>query len=201
MAVFSRTASASVYHYVTSAWRIITKHRWHSICLIVSASFEGMIFAEQMKKFALKEKWNIRKIIWLMEDTNINETMKEINNAITNNNTEAIVMHSRSGNEERLFKLIQELGIDKYKTVWIITDITTQFVNELSNLPQGLLKISLRRPTLCHDYGIYDDALHDIMLLFQLSFEESLRELFRNSSVISCKKEINSQELRRLAKR
>ena len=37
-----------------------------------------MIFAEQMKKFALKEKWNIRKIIWLMEDTNINETMEEI---------------------------------------------------------------------------------------------------------------------------
>ena len=201
MAVFSRTASPSVYHYVTSAWRIITKHRWHTICLIVSASFEGMIFAEQIKKFALKEKWNIRKIIWLMEDTKINETMEEINNAITNNNTETIVMHSRSGNEERLFKLIQELGIDKYKTVWIITDITTQFVNELSNLPQGLLKISLRRPTRCHDYGIYDDALRDIMLLFQLSFEESLRELFRNSSVISCKKEISSQELRRLAKR
>lgn len=195
---FTRTTFPSVYHYATSAWKIITKHRWRTICLILSACYEGKKFAEQMATFAFQEKWEILKIVWLMDDMIGHGTEAELKDVLTYN-SDVTVMHSRLGNEERFFKLIQEVGVSNYKTVWIVTDITTQLTTESNNLPEGLLKISLGRPEHFHDYSIY--AFQDVMMLFKLSFEESVKECCKNSDVTSCEKGINSQKIRRIAKR
>ena len=189
-----------MYHYATSAWKVITKHRWQTVCLILSACYEGKTFAEQMARFAFQEKWEILKIVWLMDDMIGNGTEAELKDVVMYN-SDVTVMHSRLGNEEGLFKLIQELGVGNYKTVWIVTDITTQLTTGSNNLPEGLLKISLGRPEHCHDYNIYKDAFQDAMMLFKLSFEESVKECYKNFDATSFEKGINSQKIRRIAKR
>ena len=93
------------------------------------------------------------------------------------------------------------LGVSRHKTVWIVTDITTYLITNSENLSQGLLKISLKTPEQCHDHSIYSNALQDTMLLFQLSFEESVRDSYDKTDVKGCGERIDSRNFRQTAKR
>lgn len=197
---FTRVTLPSIYHYATSACKIIKKYRWRTICLIISASYEGKVFVDQMTEFAVKEKAEILKIVWLVDGTIGNGTTTELRDVIRQG-SDVIVMHSRLGDEERFFELIQELGVSKHKTVWVVTDITTYVTTDTRNLPEGLLKISLKRPNQCHDYSVYDNALHDALLLIQMSFEESVKECYENTGVKNCSKGSHSKKIWQSAKR
>ena len=176
----------SIFRYVTSAWKIIKKHGWETISLVLSADYEGITFVESMRSYALQEKWQILKVVWLTEDAIGNATKTELKDVVTNTRNDVIVVHSRLGQDGQLFEMVQELGLSKQKAVWIITEITSHQFKNCQNLPQGLLKISLKRPEMHHDSIIYDNTLYDAITLLQLSFEESLKECSLNFNVEDC---------------
>ena len=197
---FTRVTFPSVYHYATSAWKIITKHRWRTVCFILSANYEGKTFAGEMIRFAFQEKQEILKTVWLMDEAIGNKTETELKDVIKHRSG-VIVMHSRLGYEAQFFEVIQKLGVSRHKTVWIVTDITTDLTTNSQNLPEGLLKISLKTPEQCHNHSIYSNALQDTMLLFQLSFEESVRDSCDKTDVKSCGERIGSRNFRQTVKR
>jgi len=186
---------------VTSAWRIIKKHGWEIISLVLSADYEGITFAGSMRSYAFQEKWQILKVVWLTEDPIGNGTKSELKDVVSNTRNDVIVMHSRLGQNGQLFEIAQELGISKQKAIWIVTEITSHQFKSCEKLPQGLLRINLKRPEKHHDYVLYDHALHDAVSLFQLSFEESLKEYSLNFNVEDCGKRITCERIRRISKR
>ena len=186
---------------MTSAWRIIKKHGWEIISLVLSADYEGITFAGSMRSYAFQEKWQILKVVWLTEDPIGNGTKSELKDVVSNTRNDVIVMHSRLGQNGQLFEIAQELGISKQKAIWIVTEITSHQFKSCEKLPQGLLRINLKRPEKHHDYVLYDHALHDAVSLFQLSFEESLKEYSLNFNVEDCGKRITCERIRRISKR
>ena len=186
---------------MTSAWRIIKKHGWDTISLVLSADYEGITFVENMRSYAFQEKWEILKVVWLTEHQIGNGKKTELKDVVTNTRNDVIVMHSRLANDGQFFEIIQELGVSNQRALWIITEITSYQVQNCQRLPQGLLKISLRRPEKHHDYILYDNALHDAILLFQLSFEESLKEYSLNFNAEDCEQKITRDRIRSISKR
>ena len=143
---------------------------------MLSADYEGITFVESMRSYAFQEQWQILKVVWLTEDLIGNGTKTELKDVVGNTRNDVIAMHSRLGKDRQLFEIVQELGLSKQKAVWIITEITSHQFKNCQKLTQGLLKISLKRPEKHHDYVIYGNALHDAVSLFQISFEDSLKE-------------------------
>lgn len=186
---------------MTSAWRIIKKHGWDTISLVLSADYEGITFVENMRSYAFQEKWEILKVVWLTEHQIGNGKKTELKDVVTNTRNDVIVMHSRLANDGQFFEIVQELGVSNQRALWIITEITSYQVQNCQRLPQGLLKISLRRPEKHHDYILYDNALHDAILLFQLSFEESLKEYSLNFNAEDCEQKITRDRIRSISKR
>jgi len=168
---------------------------------VLSADYEGITFVESMRSYAFQEKWQILKVVWLTEDPIGNGTKTELKDVVGNTTNDVIVMHSRLWQDAQLFEIVQELGLRKQKAVWIITEITSHQFKNCQKLPQGLLKISLKRPEKHHDYVIYENALHDAVSLFQLSFEESLKEYSLNFNVEDCGQRITRDRIRRISKR
>jgi len=166
----------------------------------ISANYEGKTFADEMLRFAFQEKWEILKTVWLMDEAIGNATEAEPKEVIRHR-SDVIAINSRLDNEDKFFVVIQKLGVSKHKTVWIVTDITTHITTNSQNLPEGLLKISLKTPEQCHDHSIYGNALQDTMLLFQLSFEESVRDSCDKTDKKSCGGRIDSRNFRQTAKR
>ena len=186
---------------MTSAWRIIKKHGWDTISLVLSADYEGITFVENMRSYAFQEKWEILKVVWLTEHQIGNGKKTELKDVVTNTRNHVIVMHSRLANDGQFFEIVQELGVSNQRTLWIITEMTSYQVQNCQRLPQGLLKISLRRPEKHHDYILYDNALHDAISLFQLSFEESLKEYSLNFNAEDCEQKITRDRIRSISKR
>ena len=186
---------------MTSAWRIIKKHGWDTISLVLSADYEGITFVENMRSYAFQEKWEILKVVWLTEHQIGNGKKTELKDVVTNTRNDVIVMHSRLANDGQFFEVVQELGVSNQRALWIITDITSYQVQNCQRLPQGLLKISLRRPEKRHDYILYDNAFHDAISLFQLSFEESLKEYSLNFNAEDCEQKITRDRIRSISKR
>ena len=186
---------------MTSAWRIIKKHGWDTISLVLSADYEGITFVENMRSYAFQEKWEILKVVWLTEHQIGNGKKTELKDVVTNTRNDVIVMHSRLANDGQFFEIVQELGVSNQRALWIITEITSYQVQNCQRLPQGLLKISLRRPEKHHDYILYDNALHDAISLFQLSFEESLKEYSLNFNAEDCEQKITRDRIRSISKR
>ena len=186
---------------MTSAWRIIKKHGWDTISLVLSADYEGITFVENMRSYAFQEKWEILKVVWLTEHQIGNGKKTELKDVVTNTRNDVIVMHSRLANDGQFFEIVQELGVSNQRALWIITEITSYKVQNCRRLPQGLLKISLRRPEKHHDYILYDNALHDAISLFQLSFEESLKEYSLNFNAEDCEQKITRDRIRSISKR
>ena len=137
-----------------------------------------------------------------MDETIGKDTKTELGNMLRHD-SDVIVMHGRLGRlKGRFFELIQELGVRQYKTVWIVTEITTNLATDSRNLPEGLLKISLKKPEQYHDYSIYEKALQDALLLFQLSFEESVEEFYSESKELKgCERGMHSKKLWKIARR
>ena len=190
-----------MFRYVTSAWRIIKKHGWDTISLVLSADYEGITFVENMRSYAFQEKWEILKVVWLTEHQIENGKKTELKDVVTNTRNDVIVMHSRLVNDGQFFEIVQELGVSNQKAQWIITEITSHQFKNRQRLPQGLLKISLKRPEKHHDYILYDNALHDAISLFQLSFEESLKEYSLNFNAEDCEQKITRDRIRSISKR
>lgn len=191
----------SISRYVTSVWRIIKTHRWKTISLVLSADYEGNTFVDSMRSYAFQEKWKIPKVVWLTEDAIGHGTKTELKDVVSNKRNDAIVMHSRLGYDGQFFEIIRELGVSKQRAMWIITEVTSHQLKNCQELPQGLLKISIKRPGRHHDYIIYDNVLHDAISLIQLSFEESLKECSLNSNVEDCGQGITPDKIRWISKR
>ena len=198
---FTRVVFPSVFRYVSSAWRIIKKHGWNTISLVLSADYEGITFVESMRNYAFQEKWEILKVVWLTEHLFGNGTKTELKDVVSNTRNDVIVMHGRLGQDGQLFEIVQELGVSNQKAVWIVTEITSHQFKNCQRLPEGLLKINLKRPEKHHDYILYNNALHDAISLFQLSFEESLKEYSLNFNVEDCGQNITRDRIRSIFKR
>ena len=117
----------------------------------MSANYEGQTFADLMLHLGLQEHWEILPVVWLLDETleNVAST-DELKKAIKLN-SDVTVMHSRLTHMERFFELVQELGANKHKAVWIVTDITIHLIKDSHYLPEGLLKIKLKAPHRFHD--------------------------------------------------
>lgn len=168
---------------------------------MLSADYEGITFVESMRSYAFQEKWQILKVVWLSEQLIENGTKTELKDVVTNTRNDVIVVHSRLGKDGQFFETVQDLGVSNQKAVWIITEITSHQFKTCQRLPQGLLKISLKRPEKHHDFIIYDNALHDAISVFQLSFEESLKENSLNFSAEDCGQKITRDRIRSISKR
>ena len=88
---------------MTSAWRIIKKHGWDTISLVLSADYEGITFVENMRSYAFQEKWEILKVVWLTEHQIGNGKKTELKDVVTNTRNDVIVMHSRLANDGQFF--------------------------------------------------------------------------------------------------
>lgn len=198
---FTRVVFPSIIRYVTSAWTIIKKHGWGTISLVLSADYEGFTFMECMQSYTVKEKWQILKVVWLTEGMIGNDTKTELKDVVADTRNDVVVVHSRLGQDGQFFEMVQELGVSKPKAVWIITEITSHQFKNCQELPQGLLKISVKRPEKQFDYNIYKNVLHDAILLFQLSFEESFIECSLNFNEEDCGQGNTLANLKRIFKR
>ena len=168
---------------------------------MLSADYEGLTFMECMQSYTVKEKWQILKVVWLTEGMIGNDTKTELKDVVADTRNDVVVVHSRLGQDGQFFEMVQELGVSKPKAVWIITEITSHQFKNCQELPQGLLKISVKRPEKKFDYNIYKNVLHDAILLFQLSFEESFIECSLNFNEEDCGEGNTLANLKRIFKR
>lgn len=197
---FTKAWFPSIYQYVTSAWRFIKKYRWRTISLIVSANYEGQTFADLMLHLGLQELWEILPVVWLLDETIENGTSTELKKAIKLN-SDVVVMHSRLSHMERFFELVQEVGANKHKAVWIVTEITTHLIKDSHYLPEGLLKIKLKVPHRFYDDPVHENALQDALTLLHMAFEETIEDAYKNNDGKSCEPRIPRTKLWKIAKR
>ena len=153
---------------------------WRILCLVLSADYEGTVFAGEMIKYKKKEKWNILNTVWVPRcwenGTELTSKLKEV----LSNESDVVIVHMRDSRNDEMFQLLDMLGVKTSRASWLLTDITT-FGVSMVNLPAGSVKIS-PWTTLHRDYMVH--ALYDAVHLIALSAAAAI-ETSGNNEIIN----------------
>ena len=163
---FTRVAVPSIKYYAQVIWEFMKKIERSSLCLVLSADSDGEALADSMARMAKDEKWLIKRIFWLAENSLVSiETEIE---SIISEQSDVVVVHSRDKDNDPLFRAMKKFNATG--SIWILTHITEYGISHLDVLPTGLIKINARKRQVNLDYTLYSDAIYDAFLLFQTAF-------------------------------
>ena len=173
---FTRVAAPSVVGYAQAMVKIIEKIGWQKLTIVVSTTYDGKVFADAMNYLALKEKWIVLSTLWI-GDESLNEIAAVVRN-ITQSKPDVVIGHIRQRSNEKLFQAI--LDLQAVSSAWLLTDVSTYGVRNLSSIPSGVIMVSAKTPEMGHDYELYVNALYDSFVLFESAFKRSLEDLGTN---------------------
>ena len=166
--------------YASTIKDIMKKMGWRILSLVLSADYEGTVFAGEMIKYEKKEKWGILHTVWIPRCWENGTELKSMLKEIITNESDVVIVHLRDSHNDEIFQLLEKLGVKNSRASWLLTDITT-FGVSIVNLPAGSVKIS-PWTTLNHDYMVH--ALYDAVSLIALSAASAI-ETFGNNEIIN----------------
>ena len=172
---FTRVAAPSIIEYAQAMVKITQKMGWQTLSLIISATYEGHVFADTLKRLALEKKWLVLSTLWIRGD----ESLQEISTGLLNvmsTKSDVIIGHIRERSNDDIFLTIQKLQAIENGSAWLVTDVTTYGVLDINSIPAGLVKISCKLPDMRHDYDVYINALYDSFVMFESAFKSSVEE-------------------------
>lgn len=141
---------------------VVKKMAWRTISLVLSADYEGKVFAEEMKRYSREEKWDIVHTVWILKSQGNGTDL----NSMMAGDCDVIIVHVRDSPNDDLFRLVKILGVNHFKGPWLLTDITTLEVSSTDDLPSGFVRISPRSNS---EFQITEHALYDAFQLIELS--------------------------------
>ena len=149
-------------HYACAMRDVVKKMAWRTISLVLSADYEGKVFAEEMKRHSREEKWDIVHTVWILKNQGNSTDLK----SMMAGDCDVIIVHVRDSPNDDLFRLVKILGVNHFKGAWLLTDITTLEVSSTDDLPGGFVRISPRSNS---EFQITEHALYDAFQLIELS--------------------------------
>ena len=156
--------------------KITEKMGWRTLSLVTSATYEGYVFADALKRLAQEKKWRVLTSLWIQED----ESLQEITTGllrVMSAKSDVIIGHVREKSNDNIFWTIQKLQAIENSSVWLVTRPTTYGVQNISSIPTGLTQISCKLPEVGHDYELYVKALYDSFVMFESAFKISVRTI------------------------
>lgn len=162
-------------HYACTLRDMVQKMGWRKLSLVMSADYEGKVLADAMLEYSKKEKWNILQTVWITRSENTTVLRSTIKLTMTNE-SDVVIVHVRDKHNEDLFRLVQSLGVNQFKALWVLTDITTYGVSDSTVLPRGLVSICPWK-SLEHDF--MENALYDAFDLIAMSVKDAARQTSR----------------------
>ena len=166
--------------YASTIKDVMKKMGWRILSLVLSADYEGTVFAGEMIKYKKKEKWDILNTVWVPRcwenGTELTSMLKEV----LSNESDVVIVHMRDSRNDEIFQLLDMLGVKNSRPSWLLTDITT-FGVSIVNVPAGSVKIS-PWTTLNRDYMMH--ALYDAVNLIALSAAAAI-ETSGNNQIIN----------------
>lgn len=173
---FTRVAAPSVVEYAQAMVKILQKMGWRRLAILVSTTHDGKIFSDAMNYLALKEKWIVTSTLRIAGEEGWNEISTVIQNVIQSK-PDVIIGHIRQRSNDDIFWTIQNLQALKNGSVWLVSDVTTYGIRNLSSIPPGVLMVSAKSPEIGHDYELYINTLYDSFVLFESVFNKSITDL------------------------
>lgn len=154
------------------------KMGWQSLCLVVSSTYDGKIFADAMKNLASREKLTLVSTVWINGVENLTETRRDLRNVIAKK-ADVLITHLGLSTYDmnEIFQMISELRYLQNSRFWLVSDATIHGVRSLTSLPSGIIMISARSPEMRLDPELYINALYDSFVLFESAFKRSLQVL------------------------
>lgn len=147
------------------------KMGWRTLSLVLSADYEGKVFADEMIEYSKKEKWGIFHTVRISRTwenrTELNSMLKKI----MTNDSDVVIVHVRDSHNDELFQLVEKLGVNQLQASWLLTDITTRGVSDV-NLPVGFVRIS---PRSSPEHDFMRHALYDAFHLIEMSAKGAVK--------------------------
>ena len=173
---FTRVAAPSVIEYAQTMVNVIQKMGWQTLSLVVSATYEGHVFADAVKKLAWEKKWPVFKTLWIQDDETLEELSMGLRN-VTRAESDVIIGHIRERFNVDIFRIIQDLQAIDNSTAWLVSDVTTYGILDLNSIPAGMIQVSRKSPEMGHDYDLYVNVLYDSFVMIESAFKSSVAEL------------------------
>lgn len=164
-------------HYACAIRDVVKKMGWRTISLVLSADYEGKVFEEEMIKYSREEKWDILHTVWMLKSSENRAELKDMIKQMITDDFDAVVVHVRDSYNDDMFRMAKSQGVNHFNGVWLLTDITTSQVSNISYFPDGFVKISPWR-----DLGldVTEHALCDAFRLIELSAARAIKMSHEN---------------------
>ena len=157
---------------------VIQKMGWQTLSLVVSATYEGQVFANAVKQLAWQRKWRVLITLWIQGDETHEELSMGLRN-VTGAKSDVIIGHirERESFNDDLFRTIQDFQANGDSSAWLVSDVTTCGILDLNLIPAGMIRVSGRAPEMGHDYELYVNVLFDSFVMIENAFKSSVAEL------------------------
>ena len=153
-------------HYACAMRDVVKKMGWRTISFVLSADYEGKVFADEMFDYSREAKWDILHTIWIFKSQQNSTELRSLFKRVMTNDVDVVVVHVRDPHNDELFRLVESLGVNQFRAVWLLTDITALGVSNTNDLPVGLTRIS---PWENLGLDFVELALYDMFHLIELS--------------------------------
>ena len=162
--------------YAQAMVKIIQKMGWQTLSLVVSATYEGHVFADAIRHLALDNKWRVLSSLWIHGHESLEELSTEMQN-VTRAKPDVIVGHIREKHNDNLFRTVQNFqAIDK-SSAWLVSDVTVYGVHDIYSIPVGVIQVSGKSPEIEHDFELYINVLYNAFVMFESAFKSSVAHL------------------------
>lgn len=173
---FTRVAAPSIMEYAQAIVQIIQKMGWQTLGLVVSATYEGNVFADAVKQLAWEKKWRVCTTLWIQGDETLEELSMGLRN-VTQAKSDVIIGHIRERFNDDIFWTIQNLQAIDNSSAWLVSDITTCGILDMNSIPAGVIQVSGKSPEMGHDFELYVNVLYDSFVMIESAFKSTGAEL------------------------
>ena len=172
--------------YAQAMVKIIQKMGWQTLSLVVSATYEGHVFADAIRHLALDNKWRVLSSLWIHGHESLEELSTEMQN-VTRAKPDVIVGHIREKHNDNVFRTIHNLQVIDNGSAWLVSDVTAHGIQDINSIPAGVIQVSGKSPEIGHDFELYINVLYDAFVMFESAFKSVAEDLSgelrqRNSS-------------------
>lgn len=155
-------------HYACAMRDVVKKMAWRTISLVLSADYEGRVFAEEIIRYSQEEKWDIVHTVWILKSQGNSTDLK----SMIEDDCDVVIVHVRGSPNDDLFRLVRMLGVNHFKGAWLLTDITTSEASSTNDLPSGFVRISPRSNS---EFQMTEHSLYDGFQLIELSSTDAVK--------------------------
>ena len=185
-------------HYACAIRDVVKKMGWHTISFVLSADYEGKVFADEMYDYSREAKWDILHTIWIFKSQQNSTELRTLFKRVMTNDSDVVVVHVHDPHNDGLFRLVENLGVNQFRAVWLLTDITTLGVSNTNDLPVGFMRISPWK-NLRLDY--VEHALYDTFHLIELSATGVVEMSCDSNNLLKTLRNNRNADLQRLMKK